>query len=218
MITTVATTKGGAGKTTLSRLLLMATTAMGYRMAAVDADFNRTLADWITKEKFPVTVHYERDETKLNRLVRDLINTHDGVIIDTAGAASNSMLIAMALSDIVLIPLQSSLGDIVEAVKTYRLVESVESLRNRPVLARAVLISLKEKTGVGKHILTQAGNAGLPMMQARLSSRVAFQASSFESKPLKGKAADELAALMDEIAALGVLPKSRFLATQELDK
>jgi cellulose biosynthesis protein BcsQ len=38
-IITVATTKGGAGKTTLARLILSRSTLSGLRAAAIDADF-----------------------------------------------------------------------------------------------------------------------------------------------------------------------------------
>jgi cellulose biosynthesis protein BcsQ len=42
-IITIATTKGGAGKTTLARLILGRSALSGLRAAAIDADFNHTL-------------------------------------------------------------------------------------------------------------------------------------------------------------------------------
>jgi CobQ/CobB/MinD/ParA nucleotide binding domain len=71
-IITVATTKGGAGKTTLARLILGRTAQMGLAPAAIDADFNRTLTDWATAfAKHPMTVRHELDETRIVPLVGD---------------------------------------------------------------------------------------------------------------------------------------------------
>ena len=62
-IITIATTKGGAGKTTLARLILGRTSLAGFKVAAVDADFNHTLTDWVTAiSKQPIEVRHELDE------------------------------------------------------------------------------------------------------------------------------------------------------------
>ena len=213
-ILTVATTKGGAGKTTLARLILARLALQGLRLAAIDADLNRTLADWTSLAKFAVTVYHELDKGRIVPLADELSKTHDVVVIDTAGAASDSMLFAIGCSDLVLIPLQPSLGDIVEAVKTFQLIKSASLMLKRDVLTRVVLLSVKETTGVAQHILTEASNAGLPLMQTRLSHLVAFQEMSFTGMaPAKGKAAKEIAALMEEIAALDILPEPSKLAS-----
>src|SRR5271169_4301220 len=43
MILTVASSKGGCGKTTLARIILGRLALAGYSVAAVDADFNHSL-------------------------------------------------------------------------------------------------------------------------------------------------------------------------------
>ncbi len=72
-IITIATTKGGAGKTTLARLILGRSALSGQKAAAIDADFNHTLTDWVsTGAKSPITVRHELDETKIVPLVAEL--------------------------------------------------------------------------------------------------------------------------------------------------
>jgi CO dehydrogenase nickel-insertion accessory protein CooC1 len=41
---------GGAGKTTLARLILGRSALSGLTAAAIDADFNHTLTDWISTQ------------------------------------------------------------------------------------------------------------------------------------------------------------------------
>jgi chromosome partitioning protein len=72
-IITMATSKGGAGKTTIAQLLLGAVADRGHRVAAIDADLNRTLANWV--EVFagrPITVVAQTDETEIVPLASSL--------------------------------------------------------------------------------------------------------------------------------------------------
>ena len=72
-IITIATTKGGAGKTTLARLILARATLSGQKAAAIDADLNHTLTDWVsTVARSPITIRHEVDETKIVPLVAEL--------------------------------------------------------------------------------------------------------------------------------------------------
>ena len=43
-VITIATTKGGAGKTSLARLILGRSALSGFKAAAIDADLNHTLS------------------------------------------------------------------------------------------------------------------------------------------------------------------------------
>jgi len=51
--------KGRAGKTTIARLILGRLAQSGLRVAAVDADFNHTLTDWVrtaAKQPLPLSM------------------------------------------------------------------------------------------------------------------------------------------------------------------
>jgi chromosome partitioning protein len=214
-IITIATSKGGAGKTTLARLILGRLALDGLKTAAVDADFNHTLTDWITTAaKQTIAVRHELDETRIVPLVGELHETHDVVVIDTAGAASQATIFAIGCADLVLVPVQTSSADIVEAIKTINLIKSASLMMKREVTARVVLTAVQPGTNIAEHIEKEVEKAKLPMMRARLHRLVAFQEMSFTGiAPISGMAGNQCTSLLDEIASLGALPKTIKLAS-----
>ena len=89
-IITIASSKGGAGKTTISRLLLGHAARQGLRAAALDADLNHSLKDWIGQHRAPFEVREEIDETKIVSAIGELDEQNDLVVVDTAGAATQA--------------------------------------------------------------------------------------------------------------------------------
>jgi chromosome partitioning protein len=214
-IITIATTKGGAGKTTLARLILGRLSLVGFKTAAIDVDFNHTLTDWIsTVAKHPITVHHELDETKIVPLVSELHEQHDVVVIDTAGAASQATIFAIGCADLVLVPIQPSSADIVEAIKTINLIKSASLMMKRQILARVVLTGMQPGTNIAEHIEKEVAKAKLPVMKAKLHRLVAFQEMSFTGiAPTSGVAGHQCTAFLEEITDLGALPEPTKLAS-----
>lgn len=202
-IITIATTKGGAGKTTLARLILGRSALSGLKTAALDADFNHTLTDWVaTAAKSPVTVRHELDETKIVRLVAELHGSHDIVVIDTAGAASQATIFAIGCADLVLV------------IKTVNLIKSASQMMRREVVARVVLTAVQPGTNIAEHIEKEVAKAGLPVLKTRLHRLVAFQEMSFTGiAPTSGHAGVQCSNFLDDLEALGGLPETTKLAS-----
>lgn len=214
-IITIATTKGGAGKTTLARLILGRAALAGFKPAAVDADFNHTLTDWVTAvAKHPITVRHELDETKIVPLVTELHETHDVVVIDTAGAASQATIFAIGCADLVLVPVAPSSADIVEAIKTMNLIRSAAQMLRREVAARVVLTAVQPGTNIAEHVEKEIAKADLPVLGTRLHRLVAFQEMSFTGiPPTSGLAGVQCSNFLDDLEALGGLPETTKLAS-----
>jgi chromosome partitioning protein len=208
-IITIATTKGGAGKTTLARVILSRCAHAGLKVAAVDTDTNHTLADWVTTSaKHPMTARHEVDETQIVPLVSELHNSHDVVIIDTAGAASQATIFAIGCADLVLVPIAPSSADIVEAIKTVNLVKSASQMLRREVPVRVVLTAVQPGTNIAEHIEKEVAKAGLPVLDTRLHRLVAFQELSFTGiPPTTGLAGIQCSNFLFDIGALGGLPE-----------
>jgi len=214
-IITIATSKGGAGKTTIARLILGRLALDGLPVAAVDADLNHTLTDWVrAASKHPITIEHELDETRIVPLVESLHEKHDVVVIDTAGAATQATIFAIGCADLVLVPCQTSSADIVEAIKTMNLIKSASLMMKRSVTARVVLTGYQPNTNISTHVEGEIAKANLPLMRTRLNRLVAFQEMSFTGVvPTSGIAGVQCANFIDEIASLGGIPAASKLAS-----
>ena len=126
--------------------------------AALDADLNHSLTDWIRQHK-SFEVRAEIDETKIVPTVSALHEGHDFVVIDTAGAATQATVFAIGCADLVLVPLKLSAADVTEAARTMALVKSASTMMGREVVARVVLTGFKPRTSVASHVEQEIENA-----------------------------------------------------------
>ena len=207
-IVAVASSKGGAGKTTVAEVLLGALAERGATVAAIDADFNQTLSKWVqTFSSYPITATVEIDETKIVPLAGKLADQHDVVVIDTAGAATQATVFAIGCADLVIVPVQLSSSDVVEAIKTVGLVKSAAEMTRQNIPARVLLTDYQPNTNIANHIEAEIKRYGLPMFNAKLNRLVAFKEMTFTGDvPASGRAGEQVEKLIQELKALGVLP------------
>ena len=202
-IITIASSKGGAGKTTIARLLLGHAARHGMTAAALDADLNHSLADWVRQHAAPFEVRAEIDETRIVPTVSELHDKHDLVVIDTAGAATQATVFAIGCADLVIIPLKLSAADVTEAARTMALVKSASAMMGRAIVARVVLTGFKPRTSVATHVEQEIATAALPDLKTRLHDLVAFEEMTFNGVvPVIGPAGAQSEALFAEAMAL----------------
>ncbi len=206
-IITCATSKGGCGKTTVAQVLLGGLHARGYQVAGIDADYNQTLANWVESiAGLPVSVIREIDETNIVPTAAELEEKNQAVIIDTAGAATQATVFAVGCADLVLIPIQTSSSDVVEAIKTVRLVESAAKMTKRKIKHRVIFTDYQPHTNVTSHVEREVGRYKLPAMAARLNRLVAFKEMTFTGDvPRTGSAGEQVGSLFEELKKLGAL-------------
>lgn len=211
-IVTIASSKGGSAKTTTAALLAARLAADGVSVAVVDADPNGSFARWASRyyEGPAIEVRAEAEEGALARTIAQLAKTHSAVLVDTAGFATRSALLAIASADAVLIPVLPGEAELHEAERTARLVEDAATAARRPIPSR-VLVSRTKKTTLVRHALAELDSAGLPRLTATLGDRTAF-ASLFFGGPAvfsgSSPEAEEVAALLAELRGLGWLPEA----------
>lgn len=208
MVLTVASTKGGAGKTTLIMALAGTLAAEGLRIAVVDADPNRAYASWAEDayEGPAVLVRAEADETRLAEAIDELAPSFDLVLVDTAGFGNRAALLAIAAADAVLVPCTPSRADIEQAAKTLKLIDGAARAARRAIPARVVPCRLKLATAVTRHALAELDAAALPRTEASIGDRVAFAEMTFSGRVPASDAGQEVAALIAELRGLSWLP------------
>ena len=217
-ILTIASQKGGAGKTTLARVLAPTLARRGLRVACVDADSNRGLADWLdlyAGNGPAVTLRAEADERALARLPAELAEAHDVVLVDTAGFGSRSMVVAIGGADAVLIPCQPDRSSVREAQATAEWCSNLSASVRREIPSRVVMIGYDPRRATDTFARTQLGDdLGLPLLATFLSDRTAYQALSWSGvMPTNGTVWREAEALADELAEVGWLPEVSAHAT-----
>lgn len=207
-VLTIASSKGGPGKTTLTMLLAGRLAAEGIKVAALDADPAGAFYRWAqnTYEGPPLSAHAEPDEARLAHLIDAEARTADIVLVDTAGFGNRAAAVAMTSADAVLIPTLSGEADVTEAEKTVRLVEGLARAARRDIPPR-VLLNRVKRTQLARHAAREIEAAGLPLFSAVLSDLVAYGEMTFSGRvPDQGTAGEEIGRLVAELRSLGWLP------------
>jgi len=207
-IITMATTKGGAGKTTVAQMIIGAVHNLGYSIGVVDTDENQTLSSWLKDNNSMAIDHrLELDESRVVETAQKMSRKHDLVIIDTPGAQSQSTIFAIGCADLVLIPLQLSKADVVQAQKTHELVQSTSRLTSRNIPSQLVFTDYTPKTKIAKKVRQKVKDTNLPVLNTRLHHLVAYKELTFSGKvPKKGTAGAQGQLLVQELRDLGYLP------------
>ena len=175
-----ASSKGGAGKSTLTLVLAQALSAMGASVTIVDADPNRPIVRWRGgKSGSALEVVGDVTESNIIRIIREQSTQRQFVLVDLEGTANRLVSRAITQADLVLIPLQASALDSNEASRAVGLIrEEEETLDGRLIPFRIVmtrtnpLITTKIEAGIYKALI----DAGIPMLRNRLHERQAYKA------------------------------------------
>lgn len=175
-----ASSKGGAGKSTLTLVLAQALSMVGASVAIVDADPNRPLLRWRGgKSKSPIEVIGDVTESNIIKVIREQSAIRQFVLVDLEGTANRLVSRAITQADLVLIPLQASALDSNEASRAVGLIqEEEETLEGRVIPYRIImtrtnpLITTKIEAGIYQSL----ASAGIALMKTRLHERQAYKA------------------------------------------
>jgi chromosome partitioning protein len=202
-IITVATMKGGSGKSTVASCLAVHWHLRGRQPTLVDADPQRSIMRLAGRERALGGVAVIEDATdEAANTARRLAASGSLVIIDTPGFRSRTALDCLAAADFVLVPVKPSPLDV------DRMLDTLGSLTNRPggrhSQVRCVLTQTTRDSVIARHIRDELAAAGLPVLNSEIVNRVAYpEAMLWGATPSliswKGPAAREIAAMADEV-------------------
>ncbi|GEL54913.1 ParA family protein [Asaia bogorensis] len=213
-ILSIASAKGGCGKTTMSTVLGSVLAHRGYEVRLLDCDLNQHASAFGTKSKLEkLTVCPSIDEHNILRALREAEDKAELTIIDLPGGSSTLALKALQRSNFVLVPCQASLPDVRDAMKTIAQIEDAEDLARAPI-ARSLIWSRVLpgfESRAAKHVRESVEAQGVPIFATGLMERAAFREmhitgqSPSEQAP-SSAAATNAEAITDELlVALGRL-------------
>jgi chromosome partitioning protein len=205
-IITVATMKGGSGKSTIASCLAVHWHLCGRRTTIIDADPQRSIARLAARERALGGVHVVEDATENAwKTAQDLAATGRPIIIDTPGFRSPATLACIAAADFLLVPVKASPLDIDRMLDTLNsLIEGVDG--RRPSF-RCVLTQTTRDSVIAKHIRSELIEAGFPVLKSEMTNRVVYaEAALWGATPSliesAGAAARDIAAIADEVDAI----------------
>lgn len=113
-ILTVASLKGGSGKTTISAAVAVELERLGYGpVAVIDTDPQGSLRDWAAARQADTPMCVWVETTQLSSYLAELRQAGmQCVVIDTPPAFGSMISDAVALADLVLIPVRPSPNDL----------------------------------------------------------------------------------------------------------
>lgn len=193
--------KGGAGKTTMAVHLAVAAVQAGRRVVLVDADPQRSAADWWRTRASDEPELVECDASKVGDVVsaarKDGV---DLVVVDTRPSVEADTALVAKLADLVLIPSRPSFPDLRAIGATVEVLRAVR----RP--AWIVLNAVPPGRGIAEASLTTETRSALQAYRpvqvcpVALGQRAAFSYALIDGRAVTefdpdGRAAAELRAL-----------------------
>jgi chromosome partitioning protein len=212
-VITVFNQKGGCGKTTVAMQLAGSFGLRKYDVLVVDMDPQGTAARWasaaIDESDFPASVmSLAPMEGKMHREVKNHLDKYDFIFIDCPPAMNSAVpTSAMLISDLALIPVVPSPGDIWAAEAAKKLVESAQ-VTNPTLLARLAPNMVQRQTSLAKDLLEiLQEDKEFKVLKSHLGSRSAFRecqimGTSVHKVPRAQAAVSEVEALADEVLRL----------------
>lgn len=202
LIITVATMKGGSGKSTVASCLAVYWHLRGRRPTLIDADPQRSIMRLAARERRLGGVTVIEDTENAAQTARRIAGEGGLVLIDTPGFRSQTTLDCLAATDFLLVPVKPSPFDVDRMLDTLSFL--TDSANGRQPLFRCLLTQTTRDSVIARHIRSELAEAGLPVMQSEMNNRVGYpEASLWGATPSliswKGQAAKEIATIADEL-------------------
>jgi len=216
MIITLASSKGGVGKSTLTGCLAGIWASDGSTVQVVDLDSNRTVSRWFGDASVrPKTIGISTpDPSQLTEHLAELARTTapDVILIDVAGTYERALTVAVARAHLTLIPASLTEADIFEASRVAAHITSVFQAFSREPLYRLVLNRVQSlSSSAALYATLEIARLGLPRLKTRIMQRAAYEEVGLSGlpphfadrkRPTVAKAVEELDLLRADIEAL----------------
>lgn len=160
--------KGGAGKTTVLVHLADAWARAGRKVAVADLDPQRSLTLWAALQADGRITAVESAGWRAGSDIKDLARSHDMVLVDCPGSASNLLEAALRESHLVVVPCQPTMLD------AWASGAMLKMAAKEKTPARVVLNRVPPRGGAIEAVREKLAADGAELLAATLGNRVAF--------------------------------------------
>jgi len=176
-VITLASSKGGCGKSTTALILAGAYSADGYSVHIIDADKSGRLFRWAAFGAAPKNITASQaDEKSLRTEIEKARAAADVVLIDVEGSANMSVALAIGYADVVLVPANPSAPDVEDAISTVALIRDTASMTRREI--PHALVWSRVPTAIRSRemdaLVAQVIEGGIPVL-GRVHERTAYK-------------------------------------------
>jgi chromosome partitioning protein len=196
----IVSPKGGSGKTTTAVHLARSIQQTGDSVAILDTDPQGSALAWASKrDDQPLIPVLDGDTDAVQRVLDREGAEYDVVVVDGAAKIEPRTGRIVATSDVCLIPVQPTPLD------SWGAEQVVQAVKESGTPAAFLITQQKPRTNLAAQVAEGLGQGyGLPVLDARLSHRVAFAESMFGGQTAldvsgAGKAKEEIEALRTEL-------------------
>lgn len=204
MVITLFNPKGGAGKTALAIHGGDALMHRGYSVAIADADPLGIAWLWrdtgARKQRaMPTCIGVGK---QLRRELRPVIAAHDITIIDTAGRLSDRLGAALAISDLVLVPVKPQVSDVWALSSTIETLKDAQASNRK--LKAAIVLCCARSSRVASAAEDAVRKAGVPTLETVTRFYGAYDEAQTQGRGVcehrpSSKAAADMNRLLDEL-------------------
>jgi len=183
-VITLATSKGGAGKTTLARSLACHWFNIGIKVGVIDADPQGSIITRHNPEGLlkgmPIVA---QPEETVNETIEEMKEKCSIILVDTGGFRNRTTIKALIATDLALIPLKPSADDVAGALETYNLIKELNETPERvntPIKYRMVLTMTQQGTVISRHVRDELKSMGYFLLENELYHRVAYPEAAIQ--------------------------------------
>jgi chromosome partitioning protein len=211
-VVVLAHQKGGSCKTTSVMCMAGELGTRGHRVLVVDADAQETAIAWSraasSERPFPAAViGMSSFGDRLHREVQRQLGNYDFIIIDLPPSLEAvTPAAALLIADLAIVPVPVSPADFWATEGVATLIRRLTEVN--PGLKTVILPTKVQRTAISRAVLNELGKFGFPVMQSRLSNRIAFQEAAISGSTPSAlgrqakEAANEVMAMTDEVLSI----------------
>lgn len=221
-VITVASIKGGTGKTTVTLALASEIRSGGGHVHLLDTDPELSLfnwyQDWEAKDGITVENGAQIHHEQIERHIEALSKKYPYVIIDVEGRSNDVLINAAAAADLMIIPQRASALDLERTNTLIKKLKWIQGAREGRPLPFRVLITQRQaaiSSNPEREVLRQVVEA-LPRFDAELFAVEAFRSMFLYRKTLEEVGIEKIANVLTARASAGALLVEVFNLLEEI--